>query len=748
MRRLPRASTALVGLVLVSSGAAAQPAADRTTPPPLRTYTVQRAVSPIRIDGHLDEPAWRSATVVPLQYEWFPGDNVEPRVRTDCLVTFDAERLYVAFRAYDPEPSAIRARLVDRDTAFQDDTVGFMVDPFNDGRRAFQFRVNALGVQMDAVNSDIDTSEDWSWDAIWESRGRIVDDGYIVEIAVPFSSLRFARRPVQTWGFVALRDYPRSTRHRMQSAWRDRRRTCLICQFDKLSGLEGISPGRNVELDPTVTAARTDRRTVFPGGTLAAGPLDPQAGLTARWGITPGTMAHVTLNPDFYQVEADVAQLEINNRFALFYPEKRPFFLEGADFFATPVRAVFTRTVTDPSWGAKLTGKQGRHAYGLFLARDEIANFILPSNQGSRVDALETELTSGVYRYRRDIGGGSSLGLLYTGREGSGYHNRVGGVDGLLRPTRSSEIKFQYLRSDTQYPAALAERQGERLDAFGGNAWLLEYFQGTRDYALLARYRDLSPTFRADSGFEPRVDTRTLAVAGERAWWGRPKQWYTRLTAGGAGDRTVDYTGRVTDARLSVHGSYLGPAQTLVIYNPSWNREFFAGVTYDNLRHTIVLQSRPSGTLALAATIQAGETIDVANARPATTLSVAPSIEFSAARRINGTASHTFQRLTVRGGRLFTANLAQTRLIYHFNVRTFVRAILQYTAIDREVARYLTPVPPRTRRLFSQYLFSYKLNPQTVLLLGYSDTYQGLVQVDLTQTDRTFFLKLGYAWVF
>src|SRR5215210_3993296 len=332
-------------------------------------HRIERAASEIKVDGVLDEAAWQTAAVVALKYETRPGENTPPPVATETLVTYDDGHIYVAFRAHDPDPSAIRAHLSDRDDAFSDDFVGIVLDTFNDERRAFEFFVNPLGVQMDMFIDDVSGNEDASWDTIWSSAGKITADGYAVEIAIPLSSLRFPRTEgEQTWGFDALRFYPRSQTARISSHPLDRNVNCYLCQASKMSGFSGITPGRNVELAPTVTSARTDQRQDLPSGPFDEGKLESDLGLTAKWGITPNLTLNAALNPDFSQVEADAAQLDVNTQFALFFPEKRPFFLEGADFFATPFDVVFPRNVADPSWGLKLTGKEGKNAVGVFAA--------------------------------------------------------------------------------------------------------------------------------------------------------------------------------------------------------------------------------------------------------------------------------------------------------------------------------------------------------------------------------------------
>ena len=737
----------------------------QANPGPARPdFAVKRASSPIRVDGVLDETAWSDASVISVGHEWFPGDNVEPPVRTDCLVAYDSDSLYIAFRAQDPSPGEIRAHLADRDTPFTDDTVGFMIDPFDDRRRAFQFRVNPLGIQMESSVSDLDGSEDWAWDTIWESAGRIGETGYAVEVRIPFSSLRFPRDAAgsRSWGFLAMRDYPRSTRHRMRSMLTDRDKSCLICQFDLISGMTEITPGRNLELDPTLTGVRTDIRPDEPNGTLADladneidhGTAHPDAGLTVRWGITPNLAANAAINPDFSGVEADAAQLDINTRFALYYPEKRPFFLEGADFFSTPIDAVFTRTIADPGAGLKVTGKEGKNAFGVFLARDTINNLIIPSNQGSESTSIDQHVEDGVLRYRRDVGRTSTLGVLYASRDAPGYFNRTGGVDGSLRLSDSDSLRFQLLRSDTEYPDSFQQDFGQSRGPFSGDAFVLGYNHATRGWGWFGNYQDFDPDFRADSGFLPQVDIRFANAGITRTFYGKPDSWLNRFQVRLSGDRTEDHDRKLTNEGQDLVLTYQGPLQSFVQVGLAPNREYFDGVIYDNFRQSFYGELNPSGALQMSLSVNRGETIDFTNSRQALVVSLNPDIGFSLGRHVQGELNHTFQRLRVDDGELFTARLTQSRLLYHLNRRTFLRAIVQFTDIDRNVRVYDNPgsVEPETRRLFSQFLFSYKFNPQTVVLVGYSDMYlggedPGPVPVGLTQQQRTFFVKLGYAWV-
>jgi hypothetical protein len=723
--------------------------------PGLRQFQVTRAGTPIKVDGVLDDDAWKTATVVDLPYEWFPGNNTTPPVKTEALVTYDGDNLYVAFRCQDPNPKEIRAHLMDRDAAaafVQDDHVGFNLDTFNDEGRAFQFRLNPLGVQVDGVFSETNSAEDFSWDAIWSAAGRINADGWVAEFAIPFRQLRFPRTAApQTWGIEMFRSYPRNVRHRISSRLTDRAKDCILCQENKITGFQGIAPGRNLELDPTLTGLRSDTLDAFPNGHLQKDKSKVDPGLTARWGVTPNVTLEAAVNPDFSQVEADVAQLAINTRFALFFPEKRPFFLEGADLFLTPLQAVFTRTVADPDWGVKINAKEGRNALGLFVAEDNLNNLIIPSNQGSGFAFLNDKVTSGVLRYRRDVGERSTLGVLYTDREGGQsdrYHNRVGGLDGFFRFTPSDTIRLQYLSSDTQYPLAIAQENGQPLGSFRDDAYHAQYDHFARSWKGFLSYEDLGPRFRADSGFIPRVDTKTAEGQYERLFYGDRNSWYAQASAGFHALHTEDHAGTLTDQTLEVFGTYQGPLQTAIEAHVYRNRTFYNGVTFDLNQQVVNFSIYPTGGLKLSLGSQFGDDIDLDNTRPARSVILIPSAQIRLGPHLSVNASYEDERLRVAGGELFDAQLAQARFIYQFNVRSFVRAILQYQDISRNAALYDFPVGSRSRNLFGQFLFSYKINPQTVLFTGYTNTRVGRFGIPLTQTDRSFFLKLGYALLY
>ncbi len=714
-------------------------------------YVITQTFSRIKIDGVMDESVWEEAVKIGLPYEWMPGDNIPAPVETECRVTFNKSLLYIGFRCFDPEPGKIRAHLMDRDAAVTfilDDYVGIMLDTFNDERRAFQFCVNPLGVQTDAYFSELEGTENYNWDAIWKSAGKITDLGYTVEIAIPFNQLRFPKnKEKQTWGISIERSYPRNVRHRLGSHPRNRNMDCILCQENKIVGLENMSSGSNIEIGPTLTLDRTDQRESFPRGEMDTGNIEVEPGITGRWGITPNIIFNATLNPDFSHVEADALQLDVNLRFALRYPEKRPFFLEGADFFQTPFEAVFTRNVFDPLWGVKMTGKEGRNAFAFFAAQDRYNNLLFPSNQRSRSTFIEEDVFGGVFRYRRDIGKGSTLGVLYTGRVSKNYYNHAAGLDGFIRLSKSNSITFQFLRSQSQYPLDIAQVFEQRNEPFGGNALLAKFRHTSRNINFGFEYENLSTDFRADYGFIPRVDILKLGGFFEPILWGKKEGWFDRISLKFLGERIINQENSLTDQELGMELYYSGPLQSNIMASYYFKKEFFNGEIYDQSIFMTYLEVKPTSGLLLNVLAGVGDAVDYTNARLSNKILIRSSVDFSAGKHLNMNLANTYEQLSFEGDKIYNAHLLQARFIYNFNVRTLVRAMVQYTTIDRNVNLYLIPIEPESNILFTQFLFSYKINPQTVLFLGYSDNYLGMTGIDFTQKDRTFFLKIGYALV-
>lgn len=711
----------------------------------------------VDVDGSLGEAFWERASTIELGWEISPGYNTPAPVETHCRVTRSEEAFLLGCTARDPDAHAIRAYVTDRDALDGQDRIVLTLDPFADARQAFRFSVSALGVQGDALVSSSfgsgqggpATEEDASWDAIWASAGRITETGYEIEAAIPFASLRFPTgEGGVSWRVQVERIWPRGDVVTLRNTRIDRSDGCELCQSEVLTGLGGIESGSNVQLTPTLTAGRTDAAPSERPGALRSGSVTHEFGITGRWSITPAVTVGLTANPDFSQVEADVAQLAVNNQFTLFFPERRPFFLEGSDVFATPVRSVFTRTIADPVVGAKLTGKTGPWAFGLITARDEAAPLMIPGAQGSRATMLDRPVTTVVGRTRSDLGRSSTVGVLYTGREGAGYHNRVASVDALIRPLQSLTVRAQALLTSTDYPDSLATSLSQRTGRFGGSGIHLNAQWATRDWQIAAMATRNDRGFRADAGFVPQVGTTGGNARVRRIFWGGRDRWFSRIFLEAGYWRNQEIGGPVLNGNGYWFGFfYRGPLQSEISFFPNVDYEtHFGGETWtglDNLYMSAAM--RPWADLGLSVDANIGDAVDFRNARLGFERSGSLSSDLRLGRHVTVSLAHRVRRLDDRRGReIFTARVSELRGWYNFSPRSFLRVIAQARWTDRSVERYTAEVAPEDRSLSLQALYSYKLNPQTVFFLGYGDDREGADR--LRATSRAFFLKIGYAW--
>ncbi|HEV8268221.1 MAG TPA: DUF5916 domain-containing protein, partial [Thermoanaerobaculia bacterium] len=321
---------------------------------------VTRATSAIEVDGDLSDPAWKDAKPVDVWFETNPGDNLPAKIRNVGRLTYDDRFLYAAFEFDDPNPAKIRAPFSDRDNVSGDtDYGGIIVDTRHDGRTGILLLANPRGVQYDAVSDDTNGNEDSSPDLFWDSAARITPTGWTLEMRVPFSSLRYPKGDPQTWGIILYRNWPRDFRYQFFAQKLPRNENCFICHGSPLTGLEGLPKGGHLVAAPYVSAEEMGVPRGDLGTPLVNKPVDVTGGLDVKWTPNENMAVDATIHPDFSQVESDVAQISANERFALFFPEKRPFFLESVDLYATPLQAVYTRSIADPKWGARGTGRLG-----------------------------------------------------------------------------------------------------------------------------------------------------------------------------------------------------------------------------------------------------------------------------------------------------------------------------------------------------------------------------------------------------
>ncbi|HET9679285.1 MAG TPA: DUF5916 domain-containing protein [Gammaproteobacteria bacterium] len=724
-----------------------QPAqAQAVSSPPATLPEVPRATGPITIDGKLDEAVWQKALKLGLPYNTRPGENTPAPVRTEAFLSYDDQYFYVAFKAYDPQPENIRAHYTDRDSAYNDDFIGVVVDTFNDERGAYEFFANPLGAQMDLYLNDVGGGESDAFNAIWSSSGRITDFGYVVEMAIPLRALRFpAGKGEMIWNIDLVRFWPREHRYRLALHPMDKNRNCYLCQGVKVRGFSGVDPGNNVLLTPTLTASRTDSRADY-SAPLVQGDVDVEAGVTAEWGITPNITLSGTINPDFSQIEADVAQLDVNNRFALFYPERRSFFLEGADYFQTPLDIIYTRNIANPDWGAKVTGKEGAHAFGVFATDDQITNLLFPGSQNSEFGSFAIESQTQAARYRYDVSDGYTLGGVFTSRAGEGYENTVVGADGVLRFTDTDALVFQALQSRTRYNQAMQAEFGVPAGTLQDEAYVILYEHDTRSYSVEGQYINIGEEFRADLGFIPQVGYAESSVSGQYRWYGEEQDWYNEYGLGGEWDITHDTDGQVLEREVKASVYLQAGMQSFVELTALAQDVLYNGVLFDQSRGSLFAEIRPSGLLYANVFIEAGDGIDFANTRPGDLLHAETDLNLRLGRHLHTEISYTYEQLDVAGGRLYTARLSDFRLAWYFNLQMYVRLIAQHQKLARNPALYNDAVDSLSRNLATQLLFSYKLNPQTVFYAGYSNGYIGDAQRSLQQMQRTLFLKFSYAW--
>jgi hypothetical protein len=709
-------------------------------------FQIPRIDTRITVDGELDEQVWNDAWSMTLDYEVRPGENTPAPVTTEVFFFHDDSRIYIGFRAWDDDPSAIRAHLSDRDQAWADDWVGVIFDTFNDERRNYLFIVNPLGVQTD--NIEVEASGSTPWDGIWRSAATITDWGWSAEIEIPFSTLRFQRsEKPQIWGFDAIRGYPRNVSHQMGSFARDRSNNCYLCQAHKIEGFAGVSPGRNIEIVPTLVASRTDEREELPDDPLVTGDPEIELGLTARWGITPNLTLSGTINPDFSQVEADALQLTVNRPFAIFFPELRPFFMEGADFFETPMNVVYTRMMREPEWGLKLTGKEGNHTVGAYVVKDEITNLIIPGSESSDFTVLEQPNTATVLRYRYDIGNRFTLGGIFTNREGSDYLNRVAGIDGDFRFSAKDRVNVQILGSSTRYPEEVIEDFDQPEDTI--EDWAAEFFYGhhTRTWMWWAWLKDVGTDFRADLGFMPQVNYQHREAGIGYQWNATETSWYSRLDLKAKVADTVDQSGFLLFHEDVVQFTIEGPLSSHSVVRPSQVREGYNGEQFDFNRLRLHICLRPNGHSHAWFNLHIGGQIDYANTRPGDFVNLDAGFWYRFGKHLYLEPQYTRERMEVDAGWLYTTTIGQLQASWQFNPRCFIRAIVQHVDDRFNTDLYTDNRNPEEQALFTQFLFSYKLNPRTVFFFGYSDNSYGTQDYDLKRADRTIFAKIGYAWV-
>ena len=698
------------------------------------------------IDGSIEEDEWQEAAAIQVNIEVDPGDNIEAEVTAQALIMEDGQTIYVAFRAHDPDPSQIRGFYEDRDSGWDGDYMGIILDTFNDERRAFEFLVNPFGVQMDAIYDDVNQREDESWNAIWDSVGQITESGYTVELAIPLKQLRFSEtESVQVWGIDFYRHYPRDRSTSIHSQRIDWNISCYLCQISKLKGFQNLEQSRNLEVIPTITSSSSESRSPEDGDWERKN--NSQGSLDLRWGISQDTYLNATINPDFSQVEADSLQLDVNNTFSLFFPERRTFFLDGADYFDTYENLVHTRNIASPEYGLKLTGKTNQNTYGLVAANDETTNFIIPRSLSSRVASIEgLESKVAIGRYRRDIFENSTLGALVTDRRGKNYSNTVLSLDSTLRPTAQDTISIQAMHSTSEYPNNIQTEHQQEAE-LNDNSYVIEYQHNDRQWDWRLGYYDWGDDFRADLGFVNRVDFKHMVATIGRTWRWDGDGFFSRIRFAADYDRTEDQSGLQLEEETEFFVNMSGPLQSYLNGLFGSSETYWNGKYFDEQFNMINVGFSPNPNLTLSSMIRYEDVVDFANTRLGYSKRWGPRINYRFGRHFQVNLRHQLQEFESDSKPLFRANLTDLRATYQFDARSFVRLTVQYADRERNVENYIRVVDATSKNLGAQLLYSYKLNAATRFFLGYSDKgFQNDIYDSIEYTNRTFFAKFSYAW--
>ena len=730
------------------------------------TVTVPRLAQPVVIDGVLDEPVWQQVVRLDGFHQYQPSDGRPARERTEVLLWYSANALFVGIKAHAADVSTLRATNADRDKIDNDDRVILYLDTFNDQRRAFMFGVNALGVQLDGVRTEgavsaanpFGGSIDYNPDFFYESKGRVTGDGYEVELRIPFKSLRLPGLGAQAWGFNVHRFSP-STGY--EDTWTDVRRAgaSFIAQEGTLTGFHDLVRGVVTEVQPFITSAAAGVRDAS-GGFSRESPTTT-AGANVRLGFTQLSL-DATFNPDFSQVESDAGLVTVNERFALYVPDKRPFFLEGIELFATPNQLVYTRQLLDPSVGGKLTGKLGSYSVALLSALDHQAT----GNAQFQIARL-----------RRDLGGSSNVGVTVTDRERGGEYNRVAAADARWVFKKLYFVEGQLGRATTH---------GADGQARDGAIWKLEADRTGRRWGYNYLWTDIGRNFESQAGFVPRTDVTSAHAFNRFSWYGAPGALLESMTIffgpervwrSAAAGTTAPLEGRdgmtlmsrlrggwdiniegarqffLLDPSAYAGFSVLNGGMAFADYHPVARQSALADVSVSVT--TPVLQ-RANATLALQRTTSPifAEGSRGNDLRISGTLTLRPT----AAARVEGTLALSSITRARDGSQFARTMIPRVKVEYQLNRATFVRVVGEYRSEQRDALRasadgrilyigHVASTATATSTLRVDWLASYQPTPGTVAFLGYGtglDAPRADGFASLRRSDDAFFVKLAY----
>ncbi len=661
-----------------------------------------------------------------------PHDGEPSSQKTEVYLGYDQKNFYAVFVCFDTEPSKIRGHMAKREDAFGDENAEIMLDTFADQRRSYGFMSNPLGVQADGIWTE-GQNWDMSWDAVWSSRGKITTQGYVVWMAIPFKTLRFPSRPQQSWGLMLNRDIPRNSEENFWPQYSNKVEGRLN-QEGVMKGLENISPGRNMQFTPhsTLASYRAPDLRDLNNPRYERKDLKGEMGLDSKIVLKDALVLDATVKPDFSQVESDEPQTTANRRFETFYPEKRPFFIENASYFTTPINLVFTRRISDPDFGVRLSGKAGPYSIGMLFADDKSPGRILPDND----PLFDSRAYFNVVRVQRDISNQSTLGMIYTDREYNGAFNRVGGMDGRFKLNANWVSSFQVLTSSTRFDDGTTA---------AGPLYFAQIKRTARHFSMNTVFSDTSVGFVTQTGFFKRPDYRQFQQGFGYRWF--PKKSIIDSHGLYSGfNRAYDHQGFRLNSWQYLEYNVNFKGQSFIDIGSGFGTEglrpqdfssLAANKQYSTANYFVYFESNHFQKIGFHASVERELAISYA------TLGIfdAPPIG-QAPRRVHddsmevGTTIKPMSRLRIDNKYLFErlydpkAGLSQlnTHVIrskwnYQFNRELSLRFIGQYGAnLANPALTYLQ----RAKGFNADFLMTYLLHPGTALYVGYNSNMANL----------------------
>jgi len=725
----------LLGLILVNQLAVGQLAA---------VSIPQLDQAKINLDGDLDEPEWQRAYVVDLEYEIFPADNGKANYQTKAYLFFTQDTLYFAAEALDPEPEQIRAQLRERDRNWEDDTIHLFLDTYNHNKSAYHFSVNPLGSQSDSIVSSSGNG-DHRWNGVWKSAGKITAHGYRVELALPIALFKYdSDKLTQEWGLGIERQVPRGEGRKMSQVKRDKNNSCFECQYQDTK-LEGdIKQTSRIELLPYITYHRS-REQEYPYNDGGIQETEFDGGVDVKWDISSNTTLAATVNPDFSQVDVDNIQFNINERFALYYGEKRPFFLESSNFFNSRINLLHTRNIAKPDYGVKLTAKIGRHSTGVFVADDEATAFVLPGLESSSLIYYDKPSLNGAARYQYDWDDDFTIGTMATFRQADEYSNIVWAADGRYKPTKSHSFQGQLAFSASDYSDVL-QQEYELPDSLNGSAFTLSHDYDSKHFTSYTNYSQTGADFRAELGFINQVGVRKLYHHSQYIFHGINNGWWNRWRLNASYFRKEAIGGEMLNEEVSLFTGLAMANESYAHLRITQQKANYQGQQYDLTQFDGYFQYRPHEKISHAFWFWNSDRIDYSKNRPADSHNFGTSINYQPFSGLELGFNIDKNIFEVDDGELFNTLSIRLSANFHFNLSHHLKLIAQYAKVEQNSELYDDPVNEFSKDSVYQLTYHYLMNAKAALYVGYNasaaqdPTFNG----QWRQSRDFFFTKLSY----